>query len=263
MVLNCAAIPEGLLESEIFGHEKGAFTDAEQAKPGKAELADGGTLFLDEISEIPYNLQAKLLRFLQDRNLERVGSLAPRPVDVRIIAATNRNLDQMLTAGEFREDLYYRINVFNIYLPPLRERSEDIPALVKHFLTGLSGGLLISSEAMEMLMAYKWPGNVRELENVIKSAAVVSDDKVIKPDSLPAHIAAGDNLQVGAFNASDNGTSLDDYLQNLEKNIIVRTLHHTGGVQVKAAELLGITQRSLWHRVKKYQIDVSEFKKSD
>jgi transcriptional regulator with PAS, ATPase and Fis domain len=258
--LNCAAIPEELLESELFGHEKGAFTGATAFKPGKFDMANGGTLFLDEIGDMPYNLQSKILRVIQEREFYRVGGSKTIKVDVRFIASTNKNLELMVQEGQFREDLFYRLNVFTLHLPPLRERKEDIPALVDHFIDKSSKNVEITSMALQMLMAYTWPGNVRELQNVIERAAVICDDGYIEPIHLPAFIT-------GAF---DNGTQgmpaipanapLDDRLAEIEKNMIIDALRKTGGVQVRATELLGINQRSLWHRIKKHNIDVKSIK---
>ena len=258
--LNCAAIPEELLESELFGHEKGAFTGATSFKPGKFDMANGGTLFLDEIGDMPYNLQSKILRVIQEREFYRVGGSKTIKVDVRFIASTNKNLELMVQEGDFREDLFYRLNVFTLHLPPLRERKEDIPALVDHFIQKASKNVEITSLSLQMLMAYTWPGNVRELQNVIERAAVICEDGYIEPIHLPPFIT-------GAF---DNGSQsmptipanapLDDRLAEIEKNMIIDALRKTGGVQVRATELLGINQRSLWHRIKKHNIDVKSIK---
>jgi transcriptional regulator with GAF, ATPase, and Fis domain len=179
--LNCAAIPEELLESELFGHEKGAFTGATSFKPGKFDMASGGTIFLDEIGDMPYNLQSKILRIIQEREFYRVGGSRTIKVDVRFIASTNKNLEQMVKEGKFREDLFYRLNVFTLHLPPLREKREDVPALVDHFLKKSSKAVEISSMALQILMAYSWPGNVRELQNTIERAAVICEDGYIEP----------------------------------------------------------------------------------
>ena len=259
--LNCAAIPEELLESELFGHEKGAFTGASSFKPGKFDMANNGTIFLDEIGDMPLNLQAKILRVLQEREFYRVGGSTTIKVDVRFIASTNQNLEQMVRDGKFREDLYYRLNVFTLHLPPLRERREDIPALVEHFIQNSTKNVEITSTALQMLMAYAWPGNVRELQNVIERSAVVCEEGYIEPVHLPATVT-------GAF---DNNTQedipilaaskpLDERLAEIEKSIIMDALRKTGGVQVRATELLGINQRSLWHRIKKHNIDVRSIK---
>ena len=258
--LNCAAIPEELLESELFGHEKGAFTGATKFKPGKFDMADGGTLFLDEIGDMPFNLQAKILRILQEQEFYRVGGSRTIRVDVRIIASTNKNVEEMVQQGSFREDLFYRLNVFTLHLPPLRERKEDIPLLVDYFLQRTPKKVQISSVALQMLAAYSWPGNIRELQNTIESASIIADKGVIEPAQLPGKIT-------GAF--SDSGQPeisvpanlpLDERLREIEKSMIIEALRKTGGVQVRATDLLGINQRSLWHRIKKHNIDVKGLK---
>ena len=257
--LNCAAIPAELLESELFGHEKGAFTGATKFKPGKFDMADNGTLFLDEIGDMPLKLQSKILRVIQEKEFYRVGGSSTVKVDVRFIASTNQNLEKMVQEGAFREDLYYRLNVFTLHLPPLRERKEDIPLLVERFLQNLPKRVEISSIALQMIMAYPWPGNIRELKNVIESAAVIAEDGFIEPAQLPGSIT-------GAFNSNSNqislpvNLSLDERMNEIEKSIIIEALRKTGGVQVRATELLGINQRSLWHRIKKHKIDVKSLK---
>ena len=258
--LNCAAIPGELLESELFGHEKGAFTGATKFKPGKFDMADGGTIFLDEIGDMPIGLQAKILRVLQEREFYRVGGSRTIRVDVRIIASTNKNLERMVQEGTFREDLYYRLNVFSLHLPPLRERKEDIPLLVDYFLQNAAKKVDISSVALQMLMSFSWPGNVRELKNTIESAAVIAENGYIEPAQLSNKITA-------VFNSGDQPAArlpvnipLDDRLREIEKSMIIEALRKTGGVQVRATELLGINQRSLWHRIKKHHIDVKSIK---
>ena len=257
--LNCAAIPAELLESELFGHEKGAFTGATKFKPGKFDMADEGTLFLDEIGDMPLKLQSKILRVIQEKEFYRVGGSSTVKVDVRFIASTNQNLEKMVQEGAFREDLYYRLNVFTLHLPPLRERKEDIPLLVDRFLHNLPKKVDISSIALQMIMAYSWPGNIRELQNVIESAAVIAENGFIEPAQLPGSIT-------GAFNANGIDVSLpvnlslDERMSEIEKGIIIEALRKTGGVQVRATELLGINQRSLWHRIKKHKIDVKSLK---
>jgi transcriptional regulator with PAS, ATPase and Fis domain len=258
--LNCAAIPEALLESELFGHEKGAFTGATKFKPGKFDMADGGTIFLDEIGDMPLDLQAKILRVLQEQEFYRVGGSRTIKVDVRIIASTNKNLDRMVQEGTFREDLFYRLNVFTLHLPPLRERKEDIPLLVDYFLQNATRKAEISSVALQMLVAFSWPGNVRELKNTIESAAVMAENNFIEPAQLSGKITA-------AFNGSSQSDiklpvniPLDDRLKEIEKSMIIEALRKTGGIQVRATELLGINQRSLWHRIKKLNIDVKGIK---
>jgi len=257
--LNCAAIPAELLESELFGHEKGAFTGATKFKPGKFDMADKGTLFLDEIGDMPLKLQSKILRVIQEKEFYRVGGSSTVKVDVRFIASTNQNLEKMVQEGAFREDLYYRLNVFTLHLPPLRERKEDIPLLVDRFLQHLPKKVEISSIALQMIMAYSWPGNIRELKNVIESAAVIAENGFIEPAQLPGSIT-------GAFNTNSKevslpvNLSLDERISEIEKSIIIEALRKTGGVQVRATELLGINQRSLWHRIKKHKIDVRSLK---
>jgi len=257
--LNCAAIPIELLESELFGHEKGAFTGATKFKPGKFDMANTGTLFLDEIGDMPLNLQSKILRVIQEKEFYRVGGSTTIKVDVRFIASTNQNLETLVQEGKFREDLFYRLNVFTLHLPPLRERKEDIPLLVDYFLQNLTKKVEISSIALQMIMAYTWPGNIRELKNVIESAAVIAENGFIEPAQLPGQIT-------GAFNTDSKEVALpvnlplDERIKEIEKSMIIEALRKTGGVQVRATELLGINQRSLWHRIKKHKIDVKSIK---
>jgi len=261
--LNCAAIPAELLESELFGHEKGAFTGATKFKPGKFDMADGGTIFLDEIGDMPLNLQAKILRVLQEQEFYRVGGSRTIKVDVRIIASTNKNLERMVREGTFREDLFYRLNVFTLHLPPLRERKEDIPLLVDYFLQSAPQKVNISSVALQMLVAFAWPGNIRELKNTIESASVIAENSYIEPAQFSSKIT-------GAFNNSSPmdlklpvNFPLDERLREIEKSMIIEALRKTGGVQVRATELLGINQRSLWHRIKKHNIDVKGMKSDE
>ena len=262
--LNCAAIPEELLESELFGHEKGAFTGATALKPGKFDMADSGTIFLDEIGDMPFSLQSKILRIIQEREFYRVGGSKTIKVDVRFIASTNKNLAAMVRDNSFREDLFYRLNVFTLHLPPLRERKEDIPALVDHFLKKNPRNVDISSMALQMLMAYSWPGNVRELQNTIERAAVICEDSYIEPAHLPPDItqifdrSGGDPEDIPPPLPAN--LTLDERLSEIERNMILETLRKTGGVQIRASELLGINQRSLWHRIKKHNIDVRRIK---
>ena len=260
--LNCAAIPAELLESELFGHEKGAFTGATKFKPGKFDMADNGTLFLDEIGDMPLKLQSKILRVIQEKEFYRVGGSSTVKVDVRFIASTNQNLEKMVQEGAFREDLYYRLNVFTLHLPPLRERKEDIPLLVERFLQNLPKRVEISSIALQMIMAYPWPGNIRELKNVIESAAVIAEDGFIEPAQLPGSITGAFNTRSSEISLPVN-LSLDERMNEIEKSIIIEALRKTGGVQVRATELLGINQRSLWHRIKKHKIDVKSLKSNE
>lgn len=255
--INCVAIPEGLLESELFGHEKGAFTGAIEQKKGKFEIADGGTVFLDEIGDMPLDTQAKLLRVLQEREFERVGGIKSIKVNIRFIAATNKNLPEIIKQGKFREDLYFRLNVFPIYLPALRDRKEDIILLASHFLKSLRPQASISNVTLQKIISYAWPGNVRELKNVLEHASILTEDGVIEPKHLPPSMMTDKNFHPVS---QDTDMPLDDKLNLIEKETIIEALRRTGGIQVKAANLLGINQRSLWHRIKKLQIDVSTIK---
>jgi two-component system NtrC family response regulator len=248
--VNCAALAESLLEAELFGHEKGAFTGAVAARKGRFELADGGSLFLDEIGDLPPHLQVKLLRVLQEREFERVGSSRPIKVDVRLLAATHRNLEALVREGRFRDDLYYRINVVTIQLPPLRERREDLLLLVDHFLRvfadkngkGIRG---LTREARAALLRYDYPGNVRELENLIERAVVLTRDDVIGLTDLPL------TLDAQAAEA-ESGTGLVAAVEGLERRMIREALAKAEGIQTRAAELLGIGERVLRYKLKKY-----------
>jgi len=251
--LNCAALPEGLIESELFGHEKGAFTGADRQKRGKFEMADGGTILLDEISEIPVNLQGKLLRVLQEREFERVGSVTPIQVDVRVLATTNRVLKKEIAEGKFREDLYFRLNVIPIEVPALRERPEDIPLLAAHFIdryneeTGkdIRG---IDDAAMRLFAKYHWPGNVRELENFIERAVVISKERTLGVKNFPPSLVLG--------KAEENGGELKAGMSvhEAEKILILRTLEDQGGNRTRAAELLGINPRTLRNKLHEYGV---------
>ena len=257
--VNCAALPESLIESELFGHEKGAFTGASAQRIGRFEAANGGTLFLDEFGDIPASLQVKLLRVLQEREIERIGSTTPIKVDVRILCATNRNLEALMEKNEFREDLYYRINVFPIYIPPLRERINDIPVLADHFIdkfNRLHGKNIkrITTMAIDTLMVYHWPGNIRELENCMERACILSSDDVIRTINLPPTVQTAISSQT-----TQSGT-LDSILGNVEKQIIMDALIANRGNCSKAAENLGITERIMGLRIQKYQIDPKRFK---
>ncbi len=256
IAINCAAIPEGLLESELFGHEKGAFTGASARKPGKFELAHEGTLFLDEIGDMPLETQAKVLRTLEERQVARLGGIDPVKVDVRFIAATNKDLTKLVKQGRFRQDLFYRLNVFAICLPPLRERREDIALLAEHFRQHADEPKRISSAAIQTLMAYDWPGNVRELQNSIKSACLMAPNG-IEPVHLPSSITRS---WPHAASAQAESRNLDASLADMEKRLIVQALHKSRGIQKQAAGLLGIKERSLWHRLKKYDIDAASYK---
>jgi DNA-binding NtrC family response regulator len=260
LALNCAAIPEGLLESELFGHEKGAFTGATGRKLGKMELSHEGTLFLDEIGDMPMETQAKVLRALEDKSIERLGGTQPIRVNTRFIAATNKNLPDLVKKGVFRQDLFFRLNVFVIHLPPMRERREDIPLLADHFLSGLAPSKKLASATLQKLMAHDWPGNVRELQNAIQSAAVMANE-TIEPAHLPSSIAQSwpQSLNEEPF-ANMQDMDIDSRLQNLEKNMLTQALSQCRGVQKQAARLLGIKERSLWHRLKKYNVDAASYK---
>jgi DNA-binding NtrC family response regulator len=248
--VNCAALTESLLEAELFGHEKGAFTGAVTARKGRFELADGGSLFLDEIGDLPPHLQVKLLRVLQEREFERVGSSRPIKVDVRLLAATHRNLETLVREGRFRDDLYYRINVVTIQLPPLRERREDLPLLIDHFLRAFANkngkpirGL--TREAREALLRYDYPGNVRELENLIERAVVLTRDDVVGLTDLPLTLDP-------QATEPEGGAGLVAAVEGLERRMIREALAKADGIQTRAAELLGIGERVLRYKLKKY-----------
>jgi len=249
--VNCAALPETLLESELFGHVKGAFTGALANRKGRFEVASGGTIFLDEIGDLPAHLQAKLLRVLQEREFERVGSSQPIPVDVRILAATHRDLEGLLKSGQFRDDFYYRLNVVTIVLPPLRERRQDLPLLMDHMLRVFAekNGKKIQGftpEAREALLRYDYPGNIRELENIIERASVITRNDVIGRADLPI------SIQEPEAEDNSNNTDLSVVVERLERRLIKEALARSGGVQTRAAEHLGITERNLRYKLKKY-----------
>ncbi|MBC2592951.1 sigma 54-interacting transcriptional regulator [Ruficoccus amylovorans] len=259
---NCAALPDSIIESELFGHEKGAFTGALAMRKGRFELAHGGTIFLDEIGDISISTQIKLLRVLQEREFERVGSQKTQKVDVRIIAATSRDLEAMMEEGTFREDLYYRLNVFPIYMPPLRERTCDILMLADHFIdkyTARAGGkpVRISSAAIDLLMSYHWPGNVRELENCVERAVLLSKGQSIKAHHLPPTL----QKKNAAERRESESSTLEDAIQAVEREMIVDTLKETGSNMAEAARRLGLTERKMGLRVKKYGIDLKRYAK--
>jgi two-component system response regulator PilR (NtrC family) len=259
--LNCGAMPETLLESELFGHMRGAFTGADANKKGLLEVAEKGTIFLDEIGEMSAVMQVKLLRVLQERRFRRVGGLEELQADIRVIAATNQDLTKAVAESRFREDLYYRINVIPITLPPLRERREDIPLVAEHFLAKYAEQMSktltgVSREAMDLLTRYDWPGNIRELENVIERAVALEATPAILPDSLPA-IVRGELPKAAAAPVEalpDAGFDLEAHVQGIERGYIAEALRRAGGVQVKAAELLGMSFRSFRYYVKKYNL---------
>lgn len=252
MVVNCSALPETLLESELFGHERGAFTGAAHRRIGRFEEADGGSLFLDEVGELSQPVQVKLLRFLQDREFQRLGGNQTIRSDVRIISATNRNLEERVKSGTFRDDLFYRLNVVVMDIPPLRERKEDIPLLVEHFIDRFSSENEkeiqgISSEAMDLLLKYDYPGNVRELENIIERAAVIARDPIISIQDLPFT-----EIRTRGPERGRRGDTLKDSIERLEHAMIRRALDEAGDNQSRAARILGITERALRYKLKKY-----------
>ena len=287
--LNCAALPEPLLESELFGHERGAFTGAVQARKGRFELADRGTIFLDEIGDVPLGTQAKLLRAIQEKRFERLGGTRTLTVDVRIIAATNRNLERAMAEGAFREDLYYRLNVLPIFLPPLRSRREDIPALVEHFLARFNAEngkrVRVTGRTLQAMLEYPWPGNVRELENVLERLVVLTSRSLVLPEDLPSVITTAEpgsgvgGLPAGAvaglpaggvagrdpregwggrplgLGTGDSGLGTGgSRLRDVERQAILDALERAGGVQARAAEVLGITPRQIRYRLRKFGI---------
>jgi len=253
IAINCGAIPEDLMESELFGYEKGAFTGAISSKPGKFELANDGTLFLDEIGELPKNAQVKLLRVLEDHKVERVGSTRSRDVDVRIISATNRNLEEEMKKGTFRDDLYYRIKVFTIEMPPLRERKEDIPLLLNYFLNRYSAELgkdvrKVSPEVARVFQTYDFPGNIRELQNILKSAIVSCQTDTISPGDLPRGLDKGKTMDI------DVPVGLP--LKEIEKAVIIKTLKHFKGDKAKTARALNMSLSSLYNKINQWKIPV-------
>jgi DNA-binding NtrC family response regulator len=260
ITLNCAAIPENLLESELFGHERGAFTDAYAKKLGQFELADQGTLFLDEIGEMPPSTQAKILRVLEQSEFTRIGGEQPVRVDVRVVAATNRDLHQGMHEGTFRSDLYYRLNVVAVHLPPLRERREDIVPLVQHFLEAKASELGVpkkgfNNEALDLLLQYSWPGNVRELENVVERALVLSHAAVMTPEDLPQYLSTTQKVTHPAQQSVLRGeTKLNEAVDQFEQDLIQRALAQTKYNQTRAAEILGTTRRILKYKMDKLGI---------
>ena len=255
IALNCAALPETLIESELFGHEKGSFTDATARRMGQFELANTGTLFLDEIGDLSPVTQAKLLRVLQEREFTRIGGVQPIKVDVRIVAATNKNLDELVRKGQFREDLYYRINVIALYLPPLRERGEDVPLLAKHFLAKRveeekRPHIEFGKDALELLTRYPWPGNVREMENIIEQAFIWSQNATqITPEHLPATLKSDSRSSSLRDDTLAGRMSLEKAVMEFEREIILDALKRTNYVQTHAANLLGISRRMLKYRM--------------
>lgn len=260
VAVNCGAIPESLIESELFGHKKGAFTGAVADRPGLFEQAEGGTLFLDEIGELPLLLQTKLLRVLQEREFRRVGDAKVYKADVRVLAASNRDLEEDIKGGVFREDLYYRINVVQIVMPPLRERIEDIPLLVEHFCRKLQpeAPASVSPGALKALMTYSFPGNIRELENIVERSLIL-DSENISENSLPKQVTASSAPCLSAdITIPDEGIQLEPLLENLERQYLLKALEKTGGAKKKAAELLGMSFRSFRYRLAKLGMDSGE-----
>jgi DNA-binding NtrC family response regulator len=260
ITVNCGAIPFTLIESELFGHEKGAFTDAREAKPGKFEQANGGTLFLDELGELPLDAQVKLLRVIEDRKVTRLGGTRPVNIDVRIISATNNNLEEKVQKGTFRLDLYYRLNVFNITVPPLRERREDIPLLIDYFIAlynkELNTSILdLTSQARDMLISYPWPGNVRDLQNCIQSAMILARGGTLTTEHLPMRIKG---YQVTESEIIHPGNGLDENLRQinakLEKELIIEALAKTDYSRTEAAKLLKISRKTLFNKMKLYEL---------
>jgi len=258
VAVNCGAIPDTLIETELFGHKKGAFTGAVTDRAGLFEQADGGTLFLDEVGEVPLQLQAKLLRVLQERELRRVGANDDRKVDVRIVAASNRNLEDQVKEGTFREDLYYRLNVVELRMPALRERPEDIPLLIEHFYVKLVQQPYtkddITPEAMKVLLAYLYPGNVRELENIVERCLIIGDRKITL-ESLPQQVLNCGSDAPATVELAPEGMNLEEYLDSVEKTFLQQALARSGGVKKRAAELLGLTFRSFRYRLAKFGMD--------
>ncbi|MGB0645669.1 MAG: sigma-54 interaction domain-containing protein [Bradymonadia bacterium] len=254
--INCGAIPENLLESELFGHVKGAFTGANQSRAGRFELADGGTIFLDEIGEMPMLLQVKLLRVLQERSFEPVGGSRAVSVDVRVVAATNKNLEEEVEAGRFREDLYYRLNVVELNLPPLRRRQADIPLLCDYFNTRLQQAKgrsvsAFSDAAMEKLKAYAWPGNVRELENVVERLSVFCMDELVEVDDLPDKLLRDRVSKSATYELPEEGVDLRQMVNDLEETMLRQALEKTGWNKNKAATLLNMNRTTLVEKLKK------------
>ncbi len=257
--VNIAALPESLIDSELFGYEKGAFTGAIQSKPGRFELASQGTIFLDEIGDMPLSTQVKLLRVIQEREIERLGSVRPTQISVRILAATHKNLEEMIKAGTFRADLYYRLNVYPIYLPPLRERKSDIISLAEHFIVQFCkqhGKSIkrISTPALDMIMQYEWHGNIRELQNCMERAVLMSSDGVIHGYHLSPSIQTAD------FSGTRENRTLKEAVDAFEKELIVDAMKSSSGNRAKAAKLLGTTERILGYKCGYHKIDYHNFR---
>jgi transcriptional regulator with GAF, ATPase, and Fis domain len=267
VAVNCAALPETLLESELFGHEKGAFTNAVSMRRGRFELANGGTIFLDEVGDVPAAMQAKLLRVLQERRFERVGGTQSIEVDVRVIAATNRPLQRLVKQGTFREDLFYRLNVVKIDLPPLRERPEDIPLLAAHFCEKYARGgqpKQLGPQAMDVLLNYSWPGNVRELENAIERASITSRDNIILAENLPPELTtpAAPKFPFHIDLERSLPDLLNEVVANVEQQYIRRALKKTHGHVGRCAKICGLSRRSITAKIAEYKLDKSVFKEA-
>lgn len=255
--INCGAIPENLLESELFGHERGAFTGADKLKKGLFESADNGTLFLDEIGELPMGMQVKLLRVLQEREFRRVGGTQNLPLNIRLVAATNQDLELMVKEGAFREDLFYRLNVVSVEIPPLRTRSEDIPMLIQNFHSKLTGksDYTVHPDALKLMLNYRWPGNVRELENLVERCVVLGGTNELTVDCLPPSIKRGHPQDCPTLmNDIPDDFALEPWLEDIERGVLLKALEKSGGVRKKAAELLGISFRSIRYRLDKLGI---------
>jgi len=257
--VSCAALPDTLIESELFGYEKGAFTGAQARKRGRFELAHGGTLFLDEVGELNLSTQVKLLRVLQEGEFERLGGTETIKADIRLIAATNRDLEAAMSERQFREDLYYRLNVFSIFVPPLRDRKPDVMLLADHFLIKYARRhnkriKRIATPAIDMLMSYHWPGNVRELENIVERAVLTCDGQVIHGHDLPP------TLQTAEASGTTMQSSLSDAIEQYEKDLIVDALKSARGNRAKAARLLGTTERIIGYKIRKYDIEVTRYR---
>jgi Nif-specific regulatory protein len=270
--LNCAAIPKDLLESELFGHEKGAFTGALNTRIGRFELAHNGTLFLDEIGELDPSLQVKLLRVLQEKEFERVGGVKTIKINVRILVATNKDLEKAIREGKFREDLYYRLNVIPLNLPPLREKTEDIPVLINYFVQEFAQKkrrepLMFSTEAIQYLMRYRWPGNVRELENLMERLIILTSKETVTASDLPEKFYQTTDFQLADdtptrqimdFNFPECGIDINSVVRNMERNLILKALEKTGGVKNRAAKLLGLNRTTLIEKMKKMKIEMQQ-----
>ncbi len=266
VTINCGAIPEALMESEMFGHKKGSFTSAIADKAGLFETANGGTLFLDEVGELPLTIQVKLLRAIQERVIRRVGANDDIKIDVRIIAATNRNLEKMVDDGSFRQDLYYRLNVIQIQLPSLRQRKDDIPLLINHFIKKFNERMArsiqgVSQEALELLMKYDFPGNIRELENLVERTMALESGSIILPESLPPIVSTPRGPKVASSHeiiVTPEGLDIDKVLGQIEKELLVKAIHVAGGTKKRAARILKISSRSMRYRCEKYNLGSME-----